>query len=483
LIGTAENGVEALEHVKQTPPDIIITDIRMPGMDGLELVSEVAMLFPQISFIMLTGFSEFDYAKIAMQYGVKHYLLKPCSEESLSEALSELVREREERLNEENFILSVKYGLERVLPHAKEQFLKELVTNKSYGVEEWKYFGELFGLQFQTQRVRLLLVEIEGEHEYEHLFAVRNIAGDIFQHPILSSTVGRRVLLLMEDEVSEEALFEKIDTIRVTFMKYYRIDLTAALSEPGELTQVRRLYTQTIECLNHRFYLGEGSLITEKDICIPEDDSGLEWQLDQERLVMLIKAGHWADAESELKTLLQQLLNLRYGIAKTKSYLIQIFMEIIRLGGQERMQAYMDKLPSVIETSTLQSFQQFVLSIAEEITLERFGRNRCKQSQMVTQVQNIVHSRFHEESLTLQTVAQEIFMNPDYVSKMFKKETGEKFTNYVTKFRIRKALEHIEQCSHFTIGTLAEEMGFGDNVSYFSKVFKKTTGFSPSEFK
>lgn len=147
------------------------------------------------------------------------------------------------------------------------------------------------------------------------------------------------------------------------------------------------------------------------------------------------------------------------------------------------MQAYMDKLPSVIESSTLQSFHQFVLTIAEEITLDRYGRNRCKQSQMVTQVRNIVHSRFHEESLTLQTVAQEIFMNPDYVSKMFKKETGEKFTNYVTKFRIQKALEYIDQNSHFTIGTLAEKMGFGDNVSYFSKVFKKTTGLSPSEFK
>lgn len=483
LIGTAQNGLEALEIIKQAIPDIIITDIRMPGMDGLELVATVTALYPETSFIMLTGFSEFDYAMMAMQYGVKHYLLKPCSEESLNEALSEVVQKREERQNEENFILSIKYGLERVLPHAKEQFLKELVTNKTYGVEEWKYFGELFGLNFQSQRVRLLLVEVEGEHEYEHLFAISNISGDIFQHHILSSTVGRRVLLLMEDKLSEAALFEKIDSIRATFMKYYHIDLTAALSEPGELTQVRRLFTQTIECLSHRFYLGEGSLITEKDISIPEDEEGLELQLDLERLVMLMKAGHWSDAECELQTILQQLLNLRYGIAKTKSYLIQIFMEIIRLSGQNKMQSYIDKLPQMIETSTLQSFQQFVLNIAEEITLDRYDRNCSKQSQMVAEIQAIVNKRYREETLTLQTVAQEIYMNPDYVSKMFKKQTGEKFTNYVMKYRMQKALGIIEGCEHFTIGPLAEEVGFGDNVSYFSKAFKKFTGFSPSEYK
>ncbi|ASA20123.1 response regulator transcription factor [Paenibacillus donghaensis] len=483
LTGTAQNSVEALEMIEQNPPDIMITDIRMPGMDGLELVAKVSELYPQISFIVLTGFSEFNYAKTAMQYGVKHYLLKPCSEESLNEALAELVQEREEREQQENFIMSIKYGLERVMPHAKEQFLKEFVTNKTYGVKEWQYFGDLFGFSFQSQTVRLLLVEIEGAHEYEHLFAVRNIAEDIFQNPILSSTVGRRVLLLMEDGLTEPELFTRIDTIRETFMKYYHIDLTASLSEAGELSQARRLYTQTVECLNHRFYLGEGSLITEKDISAPDDGQEIELQMDQERMILLIKAGHWEDAEEELRALLLSLSELRCNIAKTKSYLIQIFMEIIRLCEQERMQVYMDKLPGVIETSTLQSFQQFVLDIAKEVTLERYARNRCKQSQMVITMKQLVQTRYRDETLTLQTIANEMYMNPDYVGKMFKKETGDRFTNYMMTYRIQKALERIEQEESCTITNLAEESGFGDNVSYFSKMFKKHTGFSPSEYK
>ncbi|WP_438351193.1 response regulator transcription factor [Paenibacillus sp. FA6] len=483
LIGTAQNGVEAFEIVKRELPDIIISDIRMPGMDGLQLLAAVRELYPDISFIMLTGFSEFDYAKTAMQYRVNHYLLKPCSEETIVEALTEVVRRKRENDDNDHFVQSIKYGLERALPHAKEQFLKELVTNKTYGVKEWQYFGQLFDLQFHSQRVRLLLVEIEGEHEYEHLFAVKNIAKDLFHHSILSSTLGNHVLLLMEEKLSEEELFERIDAIRSTFMKYYRLDLTAALSEPGELSHVRRLYTQTIDCLNHRFYLGEGSLITERDISVQGDAVKREFQFEPERLVMLIKAGHWADAEIELHHMFQEMARLRFDIEDTKSYIIQIFMEIIRLCAPVQMKDHLDKLPSFIANSTLQSFQQFVMMIAQEITLDRYDRNRRKQSQMVQAVKHIVQTRYSDEMLTLQKIADEIYMNPDYIGKMFKKETGEKFTNYVMNVRIQKALEQIERGDYITIATLAEVVGFGDNCPYFSKVFKKFTGFSPSEYR
>lgn len=266
---------------------------------GYRLVEAVAEKYQHISFIMLTGFTEFEYAKTAMQYGVKHYLLKPCSEEHLVQAISELVSEKRELTDQERFVQSIQYNLERLLPHAKEYFLKELVTNRTYGVKEWKYFEELFDVQFQDQRVRLLLVEIEGDHEYLHLFAVKNIAEDIFHNPILSATVGRHVLLIMEDKLSETQLFHNIDEIRATFTRYYHDDLTIALSEPGDLSQARHLYMQTLVYLNYRFYLGEGSLIMERDIYSPGERILPEFEYDPERMVTAIKAGHWQEVGSE----------------------------------------------------------------------------------------------------------------------------------------------------------------------------------------
>ncbi|MCL6604014.1 MAG: response regulator [Paenibacillus sp.] len=482
LIGTAQNGLEALEIIRQEPPDIIITDIRMPGMDGLELTENVYLTYPDVSFIMLTGFSEFEYVKKAMQFGIKHYLLKPCSEESLMEALEELVAEKRERDEREEFVQSIKYGLQRVMPHAKEQFLKEFVTNKTYGAREWQFFGELFGLGMQGQKVRMLLFEIEGEHEYEHVFAVKNIAEDIFQNRLLSSSVGEHVLLLLEDTLPEEEIFGRIGSIRTVFGKHYRLDLTAALSESGELSLARRLYKQTLECLRHRFYLGEGSLITERDI-YSLGDSKVDPSFDEERLIMPIKAGHWEDAERELLHSFSILSSLRLEITEAKSYIIQLFMAIIRLGAPELMRRYLDKLSSMIETGTLHTLQQLVLSVAEEITQERYERNCRKQSQLVLSMKNIVQRRIGEETLSLQSVANEIYMSPDYVSKVFRKETGEKFTNYCMRLRMESAVDMLEQEKEVKISELAEQTGFGDNPQYFSKMFKKFTGYSPSEYK
>lgn len=483
LVGTAQDGLEALAFIERERPDIIISDIRMPGMDGLQLVEKVASKYRDISFIMLTGFTEFEYAKKAMQYGVKHYLLKPCSEESLVEAIGELVGEKDEWTDQERFVQSIQANLERVLPHAQKYFLKELVTNKTYGAKEWKHFGELFGVQFRSQQVRLLLVEIEGEHEFMHLFAIQNIAEDIVRNPMLSTTVGRHVLLMIENKLTEDQLFRSIDEIRDTFARYYHYDLTIALSEPGELSQARQLYMQTLVYLNHRFYLGEGSLIMERDLLPPEERGLPEFEFDQERLVTAIKSGHWQEAENELDRSFRLLTDLRYDISQTKSYLIQMFMEIIRLTGPDEMKRHMERLPGMIETSTLLSFQQFLLGTAKDIAMQRYRQQRSRQSQMVRSVKQLVEKRYGDESLTLQAIAAEIYMNPDYIGKMFKKETGEKFTNYVMRYRIGKAVELLEQDGECTVSSLAEQTGFGANWPYFSKVFKKLTGFSPSEFK
>src|SRR5690554_4350705 len=104
LIGTARNGLEAYEFIVMHEPDIVITDIRMPGMDGLQLVQKVRENDHHVQFIMLSGFGEFDYARKAMRYGVKHYLLKPCNEQLITQALTEVVEEWNQTLSKEQFM-------------------------------------------------------------------------------------------------------------------------------------------------------------------------------------------------------------------------------------------------------------------------------------------------------------------------------------------------------------------------------------------
>ncbi|MDR6882164.1 response regulator [Bacillus sp. 3255] len=484
LIGTARNGIEAYAFICEHEPDIVISDIRMPGMDGLQLVAKTKETHPHTRFIMLSGFDEFEYAQIAMQHGVKHYLLKPCNENSILKALGEIVAEYKQEESKEDFVRSMKANLQKVLPHVKEQFLKEFVTNKSYGSRDWEYYQDLFGLHVSGKKVRLLMFRMEDKFEYEHLFAVKNIAEDILDEPLLSSTVAEQIIVLIEDQEDMQRLHEQIAEIRRIFMLYYKIDTTAALSEAGEIGEARRLYLQALDCLSHRFYLGEGGLITMRDILDSAVPSQADFVHDEDRILLPIRAGNWEEAEAGIEAFQDLLVNSRLDIETTKSYVIQTFISMTRLCAEPQMHQYMGLIGQISLMETLQGSIQLLKQTASEITRGIFEQNRNKHSQVVQKVIDIVNAELANPELSLNWVAHKmLYMNPDYLGKLFKKETGERFSNYVVTVRIKKAMELIKANDDVKMFELAEQLGFGDNPQYFSQVFKKIAGCAPSEYK
>ncbi|TDF97728.1 response regulator transcription factor [Paenibacillus piri] len=483
LAGTARNGIEAFEKVRRNPPDIVISDIKMPGMDGLQLAAKLSEAYPRIKLVLLSGFSDFEYARSALRYGVKQYLLKPCNENKIADVLQELVAELNKEEQREQFVSSIRYGLEKVLPHVKEQFLKEFVTNKTYGNHDWEYYRSLFRLDLGSSDVRLILFQLEDSFEFEHMFAVKNIAEELLSKTVLSSTVGEQVLVVVEDAVPLNELHDCIKRIRETFLRYYKIDLTVALSEASDITQARKLYKQTLECLNHRFYVGAGSLITKRDIVGAEPCDYSELMFDEDNLMLQIKTGCWEEACHEIDIFFRQVAGLRSGIPTAKSYVIQLFMSIIRQGGSDAIHHYRDKLVALMDLETLQAIQAFFKDIARQITMSHYERTKNKHCDIVEKMLKIIDSHLGNPELSLNGVANEmLYMNPDYLGKLFKKETGEKFSNYVMKARITKATELIDQKLDIKIFELAEQLGFGDNPQYFSQVFKKYTGTTPTDY-
>ena len=132
LAGTAQNGIQAYEKSSGEPGYRRVRHSHA-GLDGLELVAKTHASHPHIKFVLLSGFGEFEYANRAMQYGVKHYLLKPTDEDKIGGALKEVIDELTQDRNKETFVQEMKDRLRKVLPHVKEQVLKEFVTNKTYG--------------------------------------------------------------------------------------------------------------------------------------------------------------------------------------------------------------------------------------------------------------------------------------------------------------------------------------------------------------
>ncbi len=482
LIGTASNGVDAFEKVKELQPDIVVSDIRMPGMDGLELVAAVHRSYPSIRFVLLSGFGEFDYASRAMQYGVKHYLLKPTNENKIAEALKEIVTELESDQQRERFVSTIKQGLQKAIPHVKQQVLKEFVTNKTYGSRDWDYYRELFQFEFESP-VRLLLFQLEGAVEFEHLFAIKNIAEDLLDTTLLSTTIGDHVLVLVEDTLELSELYRRIHDIRDTFLRYYKLDATIALSEPDGITQARSLYQETLQSLNYRFYLGEGGLITRKDTGARGPEATGHFDFEEEKLTMPVQSGHREEAEQALSQLMDELMRAKLDIHVTKTYVIQQFVSLLRLGDPQQINRYYGRLSELVGMNTLQAIQELLENTVREIVQYHYERNVVKHTSIVRKVIDIVNEQLGNSELSLNQVAGEmLYMNADYLGKLFKKETGEKFSNYVVKARVKKAMELWAANPEIKIFEMAEMLGFGDNPQYFSQVFKKQMGCTPSEY-
>ncbi|MBZ4645326.1 MAG: two-component system, response regulator YesN [Petroclostridium sp.] len=131
-IQEAKNGLEAYDMIVNEIPHIVLTDIKMPGLNGLELIEKTKERFPDIVFVILSGYGEFDFASKAMQYGVKYYLLKPSNENEITDVLIKVIAELKEKIEKEEFINSIKSKLEKVMPQVKEQFLRDGLMNRFY---------------------------------------------------------------------------------------------------------------------------------------------------------------------------------------------------------------------------------------------------------------------------------------------------------------------------------------------------------------
>ncbi len=350
LVGAVQNGMEAYQLILRERPHIVISDIKMPGMGGLELIEKVSRDHPSIRFILLTGFGQFEYAKKAMAYGVRHYLLKPCNESHITASLASVISE----LKKEESAERVKSDLELVRPHIRKHALQELIKGGKKAAEGYlRFFPE-------RQTIELILFALE---DTGRLSALQKLAAGIFGSSVIASVRMNDAVVFAAEP--SELIAEKIDRVKKQAEKQFHAVPAAAVSGRGEIGDAASLY------------------------------------------------------EKARGRLAKQLITAS-----------------------------------------------------------------CQPSVLVRKMLDLIQREAANPKLSLKWAARNVlYMNPDYLGKLFKQEKGEKFSSYVTKVRIEKAIAMMKQKNGITISSLAEESGFGDNPKYFSLVFKKYTGYTPSEYR
>ncbi|MDO4321478.1 MAG: response regulator [Lachnospiraceae bacterium] len=468
VIGTAENGIEAYNMILDEYPEIILTDIKMPGFSGLDLIQRIKEISPETQFVILSGYGEFEYAQRAMQYGVKHYLLKPCNEEqiiaSLTSAKTDYLKAAAAKDPTANSSALMKQmimknilasALQEPLP-ATEAILPPYenyisITQTSYTLF-YVYYIENENFLFVYEELKKRTERALSDDFPLYAFYVKGTF--IFFYPSddsLSSSVQDFLIGLKELPIGRLSEYRKVSFDNLPLLI-------------SELTRHIRHYESIYQMDGHAVLpiYNHNSVIKEMYQAM-EQAFSVEGEGTEEALSNLFRL---IDDISDLYLLKQQASSL-----------------VIQAVSKQASPDMSDAMQYLVNVHQLQSCDSVRLSLRAKLT-EYFNSYHASlsPSSLSQRIITYTEQNLEKPGLSLKWLAENyLFMNVDYISKRFAKETGLKFSKYLNDLRIQKAKYYMEAGS-YTIHEIAELVGCGQNPQYFSQIFKKNTGLSPSQY-
>ncbi|MDQ1913540.1 response regulator [Paenibacillus sp. GD4] len=504
VVGLAENGLEALQMMERTKPDIVILDIQMPEMDGLTLARYIFETDSQIKIIILSGYEDFDYARSAMESGVLKYLIKPASnEEILSavlEAASLLRKELEERLNQETLALKWKSNL----PRLQESFFNNWISG---AYSDWDIETRGRELLIPLEPEGALTVAVlepdpltEGELRFTDQdsallqFSLRSIAGELITDRgagVFQDLRGSTVVLFQSAEGESHGDLQlrvgfTITKVLSAIKECLKVTASAGISGVAEgRKRVPSLYEQARSALQKRVIYGH-------DIAIPYTEEREDYESvppvtsDERDLEIGIETGDALKAETALERLLQEAISPEASVEEVQDQLLYLMHTLLRIIRTQNWPLRESMEEDVTYFHNLQS-----LHTSEQIKncLHRIVRKMAAYAQkraqtggghkLIQKLLTIIEEEIGQE-ISLHAIAGRFFVNKSYLSRLFKHEMGESFSQYVLKRKMIRAKQLLLEGGQ--VQYAAGQVGY-TNIGFFSKVFQKYWGVLPSEVK
>ncbi|MFA5602911.1 MAG: response regulator [Bacilli bacterium] len=495
ICAEATDGKEALEMIREFKPHIIISDIKMPNKNGLEMMQEAKQICPLCSVIFISGHDEFSYVQKALKLGALDYILKPIDPVYLQERLKEIIESIQTRQEEQSALqISKKAQLRQFLQgiilgnESPVQIQQNPLSRSEEIFQRWFYI-----LSFQID----LYYHIAGERFEQdmdlHRRAFYHLA-DVFD----AKSVYRISESLSSYEIclsgsSKRELKEKLQRgIQLIQGKTETLGFTVTIGVSNPVSSLNDLHVcfhDAQDALELKFMKGGNAIYHTKDYEVYRSSSsgGGQYLPDTEPLMQAMKAGNIADVRREFLVIKENLLSsedpkrtFHWLSADVLHQIIQILSER-GFSIDEVFDNPLSEWEQLGKNQTVTGFsKQFIerlIRITEYIALRR----DYHASQILDQAIGYVKKNYQDSSLSLDDVSTSAGMSRCYFAVIFKQQTGKTFNRYLTDLRINKAKDLILYTDErsYEIGL---KVGY-DNASYFSTVFKKTTGMSPTEYK
>ena len=505
--GEASDGELAYPMIIKEKPDILITDIRMPFMDGLELCKLVKKELPNIKILILSGYDEFDYAIEAIRLGVTEYLLKPISSGKLLEALngvSESIRREKE---DKDLVRKYMEEMRENTEHEKQKFFEQMIAG-NLSMADALETGKKYEMNLSAGMYNLLLFrftlgeenrksgELLGEAEY----AIEKLTERLEYVFEFQRGVEGWAFLLMAD--NEEQMSERVKELskdlEEIMKNYSTIAYFGGIGQPvARLRELEESFREAERALAARFTMELNRIISVEDIRMAQnvdtlDDIEITSFGEIEKTRTMLEKFLNNGAEDEIDEFVDVYINelseenlksvlMRQYIIMDAYIVMMSFCEKFE-GIEGEMQAQSEELKNSMKTiQTLEEIKNYIRMLLKKIIGVRDTISGRRYSDIIEIAKDQIRKTYMSDEISLNTIAAEVGMSPSYFSSIFSKEMGKTFVEYLTEIRMDRAKELL-MCSSMKTSEIGYEVGYKD-PHYFSYIFKKTQNCTPKEFR
>ncbi|MBD2872513.1 response regulator transcription factor [Paenibacillus arenilitoris] len=479
VAGTASNGREAVEKHKELRPDLILIDIRMPGMDGLQAIEEIRKTDTVCRILILSGYADFNYAKQAIAHSVDGYILKPIDEDELDAYV--------ERIGEQLKLSSAKQeSTEQTTALLREELLQQLASGKpSAAYADGEELKRLLGTP--AKYYQLLLIELYSrEHSLTMNATVRKKLADLVEQKQIGWVFSAEpfVGVLLKDYLLQNGSREEMrQWIEESCGE--RIRFTAAASMPVRELRELEDWTGAVRGLLKRRFMQSGrqihiASIEEAANPIEERPSEPDMNALAEKLFYMLDIGSKDGVEKTLQEASDRICAHDSSEQSVKSGWAQLLTIVLNKAATSNPQlSLQEDLNMVTALYLAHHYDEMLAQLRERLSELAAKIGKSDNSSVMKKMTDFIE-RHYSENIKLETLAELFNYNSGYLGKMFKNHTGEHFNTYLDRVRIQHAIELLQE--GLKVHQVSERVGYA-NVDYFHSKFKKYKGVSPSSFK
>lgn len=500
--GEASDGELAFPMIQKLKPDIVITDIKMPFMDGLALSRLIKKEMPWIEIIILTGHQEFEYAKEGIKLGVAEYLSKPINgEELLKEVDSVAVKiaeKQQERQIREQYIKEMEENIQK----ERKELFQYLVTG-SKSVSELLELGDRLDMDLSAMWYNIVLFATKStRHEHdeysnslieieEKLKSLNNETNVL----VFDRNLEGKALLFKADskEELEQIQREYLDSLKEILANYKHVRYFGGIGTPvNRLREIPTSFEKASHAFAHRYLVGESCIWNSEDVeqgvYLEKEDFNISnvntKQIDRSKIREFLKLGTPDETIYFVEEFFKDL-----GTKSVESIMFRQYLAMDAYFGVvdflEDMQLSRDEIePLDVASGTLQSVdstRQYVIRIVAKAVELREKSASNRYGGIVDEVIQYIEKNYADEELSLNLLAAHVNFSPNHLSMVFSQQTGQTFIKYLTDYRMNKAKELL-RCTGKRSSEISMEVGYKD-PHYFSYLFKKTQGMTPTQYR